>query len=140
MQVEKVNDNNIELIRQFIKRIPSIEEIEEDLLDKMIVLRENENIKGIISYERYLNKGLIRYFIFQKDIPFDDLKKMVFQMIENAKKENVELLLSVVDQKELVNFFENLGFKSFSVKNIYIDETSLGNTIYNKALGMLYKI
>ena len=61
-------------------------------------------------------------------------------MLENAKKENIKTLLSVVDQKELMNFFNNLGFVPYSVDDIYIDETSLGNTVYKKAQGMLYYV
>ena len=32
MQVDNINDNNIELIRNFIKRVPTIKEIDEDVL------------------------------------------------------------------------------------------------------------
>ena len=31
MQVDNINDNNIELIRNFIKRVPTIKEIDEDV-------------------------------------------------------------------------------------------------------------
>ena len=46
----------------------------------------------------------------------------------------------MVDQKELMNFFNNLGFVPYSVDDIYIDETSLGDTVYKKAQGMLYYV
>ena len=140
MQVDNVSDSNIELIRNFIKRVPTIKEIDEDVLKNIVMLYDNEGIKGIISYETYMDKGLIRYFIFQKDVSFKDLKQLFKTMLENAKKENIKTLLSVVDQKELMNFFNNLGFVPYSVDDIYIDETSLGETVYKKAQGMLYYI
>lgn len=140
MQVESINESNIGIVRNFIKRVPTIKEIDEDVLKNIVILKDELGIKGIISYETYIDKGLIRYFIFQKDVSFKNLKELFSVMLENAKKEHIKILLSVVDQKELLNFFNNLGFIPYSVDDIYIDETSLGNTVYKQAQGMLYYI
>lgn len=140
MQVENINESNAEIIRNFIKRVPTIKEIDEDVLKNIVVLKDDISIKGIISYETYIDLGLIRYFIFQKDVSFKDLKELFNVLLEKAKKENIKILLSVVDQKELLEFFNNLGFIPYSVDDIYIDETSLGNTVYKNAQGMLYYI
>lgn len=137
MHIEKINDNNIDKIKSFINRVPTINQIDEDILKNAIILMDMNEIKGIISYEKYIDRGLIRYFIFQKDVPFEELKQMVEYMSECAKNNNIKSLLSVVEQKELIIFFSDLGFLPFSIDNIYIDEVSLGNTVYKKSQGMI---
>lgn len=137
MHIEKINDNNIDKIKSFINRVPTINQIDEDILKNAIILMDMNEIKGIISYEKYIDRGLIRYFIFQKDVPFEELKQMVEYMSECAKNNNIKSLLSVVEQKELIIFFNDLGFLPFSIDNIYIDEVSLGNTVYKKSQGMI---
>lgn len=137
MHIEKINDNNIDKIKSFINRVPTINQIDEDILKNAIILVDMNEIKGIISYEKYIDRGLIRYFIFQKDVPFEELKQMVEYMSECAKNNNIKSLLSVVEQKELIIFFSDLGFLPFSIDNIYIDEVSLGNTVYKKSQGMI---
>ena len=138
MHIEKTTKNNIDKLREFINKVPTIKEIDEDILDNAVILRDSEEIKAIISYEDYSNKGLIRYFIFQKEVSFDYLKDMLEYLKEIARNKNIICLLSVVDQKELIAFFNNLGFLPFSIDDIYIDELSLGNTIYKNAQGMIY--
>lgn len=139
MQVENINDNNILLIKKFIQKIPNLE-VEEDILSKATILKEDGSVKGMISYEVYSDKGLIRYFIFQKDVSFDNLTNLFNKMLENAKEEGIKKIITVIQQSELILFFEQLGFVLLPVDGIYIGETSLKNTIYEQAIGMIYDV
>ncbi|UKI50439.1 MAG: hypothetical protein L6U99_03145 [Clostridium sp.] len=46
--------------------MPSIKEIDDDIISNAIIALDNNKIVGCISYEEYGLKGLIRYFIFKK--------------------------------------------------------------------------
>lgn len=139
MLVENINDDNALLIKNFIQRIPNLD-VEEDILSKATILKEAESVKGMISYETYFDKGLIRYFIFQKDVSFDNLTNLFNKMLENAQKDGIKMIITVIQQNELILFFEQLGFTTISVDDIYIGETSLKNTIYAQAIGMIYNV
>lgn len=140
MIIENINENNKNLVLTFIKRIPTIEVIEEDVLENIVLIRDEKEVLGIISYENYLDKGLIRYFIFQKDVAYEELEKLFKTMKEKAKNDEIKHLITVIEERELVTFFNKLGFKKIDTDKIYLFETSLVDTIYSKAIVMIYEI
>lgn len=140
MIIENINENNKNLVLTFIKRIPTIEVIEEDVLENIVLIRDEKEVLGIISYENYLDKGLIRYFIFQKDVAYEELEKLFKRMKEKAKNDEIKHLITVIEERELVTFFNKLGFKKIDTDKIYLFETSLIDTIYSKAIVMISEI
>lgn len=140
MIIENINENNKNLVLTFIKRIPTIEIIEEDILENIVLIRDEKEVLGIISYENYLDKGLIRYFIFQKDVAYEELEILFKTMKEKAKYYGIKCLITVIEERELVTFFNKLGFKKIDTDKIYLFETSLVDTIYSKAIVMIYEM
>ncbi len=140
MIIENVNEFNKKMVDTFIKKIPTIGEIEDDILENMLVIRNDISVLGMISYENYLDKGLIRYFIFQKDVLFDELLLLFNQMKNKATKDNIRKLITVIEDKELMLFFQKLGFKRVDIDNIYLFETALVDTIYSDAICMIYEM
>lgn len=140
MIIENINENNKNLVLTFIKRIPTIEIIEEDILENIVLIRDEKEVLGIISYENYLDKGLIRYFIFQKDVAYEELEKLFKTMKEKAKNDEIKHLITVIEERELVMFFNKLGFKKIDTDKIYLFETSLVDTIYSNAIVMISEI
>lgn len=140
MIIENINENNKNIVLTFIKKIPTIEAIEEDILENIVLIRNEKEVLGIISYEKYSDKGLIRYFIFQKDVAYEKLEMLFKTMKENSKKDGIKCLVTVIEEKELVTFFNKLGFTNIDTNKIYLFETSLVDTIYNKAIVMIYKM
>lgn len=140
MIIENINENNKNLVLTFIKRIPTIEAIEEDVLENIVLIRKEKEVLGIISYENYLDKGLIRYFIFQKDVAYEELEKLFKTMKEKAKNDEIKHLITVIEERELVTFFNKLGFIKIDTDKIYLFETSLVDTIYSNAIVMIYKM
>lgn len=140
MIIEKINEFNKKMLEEFIKRIPSIKEIEEDILDNMFIVRNDANVLGMISYENYIDKGLIRYFIFQKDVEFDDLKMLFKKMELKAIEDKIKYLITVIEEKELMYFFERLEFNRIDINKIYLFETALVDTIYSNAICMIHEI
>ena len=140
MKIENVNEFNKKMVDTFIKRIPTIIEVEDDILQNMLVIRNDNSVLGIISYENYLDKGLIRYFIFQKDVLFDDLILLFNRMKNKAIQDNIKKLITVIEEEELILFFQKLGFKKIDINNIYLFETALADTIYSDAICMIYEM
>ena len=140
MIIENINETNKKMLENFIKRIPTIKEIEDDVMNNMILMRDENKVLGIISYENYIDKGLIRYFIFQKDVHFEQLKILFDEMKKKSVNDGIKYLITVINENELVDFFSKLGFKKIMLENIYLNETSLINTIYETAIGMIYII
>lgn len=140
MIIENINENNKNLVLTFIKRIPTIEAIEEDVLENIVLIRNEKEVLGIISYENYLDKGLIRYFIFQKDVAYEELEKLFKTMKEKTKNDEIKHLITVIEERELVTFFNKLGFKKIDTDKIYLFETSLVDTIYSNAIVMIYEM
>lgn len=140
MIIENISEFNRKLVDAFIKRIPTIKEIEDDIMNNIVIIRDNEQVLGIISYENYIDKGLIRYFIFQKDVDFETLKKLFNKMKEKCVEEKIKCLITVIEENELVEFFSKLGFEKIDLDKIYLFETTLKDTVYKDAISMIYKI
>ncbi len=140
MLIEKSNVDNSEEIKAFLKRIPGLNEIDDEIFDRILILKNEFEIKAIISYECFTDKGLIRCFIFQKDVEFDDLNMLMNEMIKNAKKENIGMIITIIEEDELKYFFEKLGFKECLIDNIYIREMPLISILGNSAIGMIKEI
>ena len=140
MIIENINDFNKKLVDSFIKRIPTIMEIEKDILENMIIIRNDLSVLVMISYENYMDKGLIRYFVFQKDVSFEDLELLFNEMKKKAEKDEMKYLITVIEDEELMVFFEKLGFKKIDTKRLYLYETALIDTVYSKAICMIYEM
>ncbi len=138
MKIEKINDTNITKVNEFISKIPTINNISEELLNKMHILIDDEKVKGIITYETYQDFGLIRYFIFHKDTLFQDLKELLNTMIVKTKEEKLKYIISLVDHEELVIFLKKLGFEFFDIEVLYINEQAISDTVPN-AKGLIYR-
>lgn len=139
MEIENINENNASQIKQFIQRIPGFE-IEEEILSKVTILKENDIIKGMISYENYVSNGLIRYFIFQKDVAFEDLELLFKEMVKRIKTEGISKIITIIQQDELKSFFEKLKFNEIAIDKIYIGEKELRSFLKEPAMAMIYNV
>lgn len=139
MEIENINENNASQIKQFIQRIPGFE-IEEKILSKVTILKENDIIKGMISYENYVSNGLIRYFIFQKDVAFEDLELLFKEMVKRIKTEGISKIITIIQQDELKSFFEKLKFNEIAIDKIYIGEKELRSFLKEPAMAMIYNV
>ena len=54
------------------------------------LLNDKEDIMGTISYEKYDKYALIRYFVFKKNISYEDLYRRVCSIEKTLIKNNVQ--------------------------------------------------
>ena len=124
LQIESINESNYDLALQFIKSVPSITNIS----------NEDGRIVATIAYEEYDHVGLIRYFVFKKNLSIIVLEQLINKIIENAKAKGLNKLVSIADGDNVEELFKNLSF--FELKKIvYCNEERLSNSFsYSKFL------
>ena len=134
LQIESINESNYDLALQFIKSVPSITNISNEILNNAVLVNEDGRIVATIDYEEYDHVGLIRYFVFKKNLSIIVLEQLINKIIENAKAKGLNKLVSIADGDNVEELFKNLSF--FELKKIvYCNEERLSNSFsYSKFL------
>lgn len=125
MEFNNIDSSNYNLLKIFLTNVPSIKEIDDDIISNAIIALDNNKIVGCISYEEYGLKGLIRYFIF-KNIPNSMTCEYLFNNLETKIMEKgLKEIIGIAFDEITKDLFINLGFKEVDNDRIYIDETKL---------------
>ena len=93
----------------------------------------------IISYEKYFKYGLIRTFIYSKDIDYNIIRKLFNNLINCSKEDGIEDLISFINEKE-TKIFSYLGFNHYDENKIYIGENKYSDTSFKKLKTYIYNI
>ena len=73
MRAEKISNDTRNMVINLLSNIENLK-LEDNIIDNCcVLLKDNGNIVGTISYEKYNNIALIRYFVFKKNIELDSL-------------------------------------------------------------------
>jgi N-acetylglutamate synthase-like GNAT family acetyltransferase len=140
VEVIHANEKSQPLIESFFKKLPLLEDISEELLVNTVILSENDIIKGLVSYECFDKIALIRFFIFQKELPENWLKTLMEEVLQKMKANRIKKVLSFVTQPKMVPIFSSFGFSEVDKKNLYLDETPLAKTDFNLNQVMVYSL
>lgn len=139
MEIKSVDKTNISEVINFLKEIPIIGSINNEVvLNGEFVF--DEEIIGFLSFEEFKKTALIRYFVFRKSITDEIINELFLRIINKAKSKNIYSLLTIIVKKEAKAIFKNLGFYTVTNDNVYIDEISLNNTRFKNALVLKYDI
>lgn len=126
IQIESVNDGNFKDAYGFLNSVPSIKSIDNEVLKNAVIVFDDYKVIGSISFEEYDSIGLIRYFVFKKNLSNNVLIDLLEKLIFNARKRNLKKLVCIADNSEIKGLFEELGFSSLD-KKIFINEEPLTN-------------
>ena len=123
LQIINVDNKNIKDVEKFLLQTDTIVEIEKDILELGYILKndEKDEIVGFITYEKYSEYGLIRYFIFQKTIASYYIFEMFEKLKEKAVNNNIESFIAIAKNKEVVELFQKLDFYDISNSNFLIN-------------------
>lgn len=136
MNFHSINKDNYSMLKLFLANVPSIKEVDEEVLNNAIIAVEENKVVGCISYEAYESKGLIRYFIF-KSIPQSSIFIDLFENLENKASSNgVKEIIGVAQDDQTKELFESLGFNPITGKTVFIDETNAQETQFKSAIFM----
>lgn len=130
LQIIDVNKNNLKDVEKFLLQIETITELEKEILELGYILKNEEKneIVGFITYEKYSEYGLIRYFIFQKIIPSYYIFEMFNKLKEKAINNNIESFIAIAKNKEVVELFQKLEFYDISNSNFLVNGQNLIGT------------
>jgi len=132
MIVEKINSDNKTMVINLLKNVNGLK-IEDKIIDNcLVLLNDKYDICGCISYEKYDNYGLIRYFVFKRNIEYTDLL-LLYQSLEiELKKVNIKESIAIINSDEVKEVFKQLGFNKIDKDKVYFEETVFSQTNYNE--------
>ena len=122
MEILKVSDKMLNKIEEFLLKLDTIKNIEKSFLLNGIVILDNDEIKGYMTYEEYVDYGLIRYFVFQKDIEFNYVRTMLKELARNASANEIKSFIALGKTDEIVELFTVLDFYIIDSGNIIIND------------------
>ncbi len=140
MKIININEKMIKKVENFLLKLDSIKEVETKILGNGVVILDDNDICGYMTFEEYVEYGLIRYFIFQKDIDFNNVIDMFHQLTENAREKNIESFIAIGKNQEVVDLFNVLEFYQVDSDNIVINNQRLQGTNLEKATILKYDI
>lgn len=139
MEIIAVNENNKEEVVNFLKNISLVHDINEEVVMNGEYVLDGE-IVGLLSFEEFNRIGLVRYFIFKKEVKEKVILELFRRVVEKAARKGIRSLLSLVVKKEAVAVFKGLGFYEIAKDDVYIDETMLNQTKFKEAFVLKYDI
>lgn len=130
MNVEKINKDNESMVINLLKNVNGLK-IEDHIIKNCLVLLNDKNdIVGTISYEKFNYYALIRYFVFKRNIEYQDLLLLYEKLEEELKLNNMKESIAIINSEDVKEVFTFLGFKKIDKQNVFFDETIFTKTSY----------
>ena len=133
LQVININEELKKEIINFLSNISSVTEIDEDIISSGVALLDDNQVKGYITYEKFCEYGLIRYFIFQKNLPSSFITDMFSSLVLRAKNDEIESFISIGKTQEVIDLFNELAFYQIEQDNFLINGQNLRGTELEEA-------
>lgn len=108
--VKRYTSEDYDLVCEFVKRASGIETVNEEIIAHSVLIKNDEEVTGMVSYEKFDGLGIIRYFIYNHQINPDLLVNMFFELYASAKAAGINQLISMANQPYAYQLFELLGF------------------------------
>ncbi len=140
VRIKQYESKDYEKVMTFLQSIDGLQEIEEELFPKAILIEAKDEILGMITYEMFRKKALIRYFIFEKDLAHELILQMYEMFFANLRKQNIKEVYAIVTNPNLSEIFTHLGFKEYPKENFFLTEECILNTKYRNAMVMMFEI
>ena len=132
MRAEKISNDTRNMVINLLSNIENLK-LEDNIIDNCgVLLKDNGNIVGTISYEKYNNISLIRYFVFKKNIELESLLLLYNCLQKDLSEKEIKDVIGIVNTEEVKSVFEYLGFEMIDKEKVYFDETQFNKTSYNQ--------
>lgn len=137
LYINDINENNKNFVINFLNNIESISNIDLSILNNGVsIINEENQICGYITYEKFLEYGLIRYFIFQKNIGLEYINKMYLELIKKAIINEIKSFITFANNEEVVMLFRNLNFYEIEFSNFIVNDRLLYGTEFENTIIM----
>ena len=115
LKVEGYVQNDEAKVVDFIRKVQLDAEPDEEILSCSVLIKDDKDIVGMVSYESHGDMGVIRYFLYDARIAGTDIVVgMFFELYKKAREKGVKQLIAQVPSQEVRVLFEMLGFISFT--------------------------
>lgn len=138
IKIEKINSSSIKQAEDFLKSVPSIDKIDDNILDNAVLAFDEDKIVGCISFEEFHDKGLVRYFVFKKILSLEYLQALLNCLEVTARERGLSSLVCIAECTQIEELFKSLDFEEIEQKMIFINEEHIKNTNFASSL-FLYK-
>lgn len=140
MFVKMYEPKDYEKIMSFLQGVHALKEIEEELFDNAVIITDEEEVYGMITYEIFRKKALIRYFVFDKDVEEKHLIEMYEKFFQNLQSKEIQKVFVIISNEVVKKMFCDLGFKEFPKALFFLTEESILETKYKNALVLCYEL
>lgn len=135
LNINDINDSNKEIVSEFLKTIDSISEIDYSILSNGVaIVNDHNQICGYITYEKFSEYGLIRYFIFQKNLEFEYIKNLYLELIKKAIDDEIECFITIGNSIDVVSLFKQLNFYEIDFSNFVVNDHQLYGTEFENTI------
>lgn len=130
MKVEKISNETNSMVINLLKNVKGLS-IESKIVENChVLLNEKKDIVGTISFEKYNNYAIIRYFVFKRNIDYNDLKILYNDLENELRNLNIIQAIAIINSEEVKDVFELLDFKKIDKEKVFFDETIFTKTSY----------
>ncbi|MDE6655650.1 MAG: hypothetical protein K2J85_01515 [Anaeroplasmataceae bacterium] len=134
IRVEKINASILNQAIEFLTSVPSIDKIDEKILNNACIAYDDDKIVGCISFEEFSDKGLIRYFVFKKVLSLECLEELLHVLEDHAREKGLRMLLCIAECSQIEELFKSLEFEALKESQIFINEENVLKTNFKSAL------
>ncbi|MDF2700266.1 MAG: hypothetical protein K0Q49_1822 [Haloplasmataceae bacterium] len=138
--VKVYEPSDYEKVLSFLQSVHSLNEIEDDLFENAILILKDEIVVGMITFELFRNKALIRYFIFDKDVDQKYLYEMYQKYFDSLRSKDIKRVFVIINNDGIKEMFANLGFIEFPKEDFFLTEESILNSKYKDATVLIYEL
>lgn len=127
-------------VMAFLERVTTLSHIEEELFENSILIERDGRIVGMISYENFRGRALIRYFIFDKDVQEEEIVTMYGRFFQKLKERGIRQIFVIISKDIVAELFSDLGFVEFNKDEFFLTEQNIYETKYRDSMVMCYTI
>ncbi len=131
-EIQNVNETNFQQAFNFLNSVPSIATIDNEILKNGVIVFLQNKVIASISFEIFDNIGLIRYFVFKRDLDNIVLNHLLDALTDNAIKMNIKKLICVADNEQIEDLFKEFNFKTLD-KKIFINEEEVSKSNFSNS-------
>jgi len=111
LKIERYTRNDEARVVEFIRKIQVDAEPDKEILSRSVLIKDDQDIVGMVSYESHGDMAVIRYFLYDARVARTDIVVgMFFELYKKAHEDGVKQLIAQVPSQEGGMLFEMLGF------------------------------
>lgn len=132
--------DDFDRVMAFLESVTTLKHIEEELFENSILIERDGKVDGMISYEIFRGRALIRYFIFDKEVEEEDIILMYERFFQKLKERGIKQIFVIISKDIIAEMFSDLGFVEFNKDEFFLTEHNIYETKYRDSKVMCYDI